>query len=166
MLQSSCKGINNLIQRPPSIPLRATATMCRAITFSPISSTVYANSLALLFKWGHTKLGPIFTEILSLQVTHNTTESQLKLAGNESVLAGRIGLCFLCTEANQIVHLPVSQAALVCQKPHYSPCRVKKRHDGVHVQHKRIPPQSCCFFFCIALPCLPLFTKSSRICNE
>lgn len=64
----------------------------------------------------------------SLQVTHNTTESQL----NDSDLAGHIGLCFLDTEANQIVHLPVNQAALACQKPHYSACWVKKRRDGVH----------------------------------
>lgn len=79
------------------------AITSREITFSPISSTEYANSLALLFKCGpHTKVGQIFTEILTLQVTHNTTKSQLKLAGNESVLARRIGLCFLNTEANQI----------------------------------------------------------------
>lgn len=123
--------------------------MCRAITFSPISSTGYANSLALLFKCSppYTKFGPIFTEILTLQVTNNTTEPQLKWAGNESVLAACIEVCFLDTEANQIVHLPVSQAALACQKPHYSSCWVNKSHDGVHGQHKSIPPQSCFVFF-------------------
>lgn len=66
-------------------------------------------------------------------------ECQLKLAGNESVLACRKGLD-ATQEANQIVHLSVSQAALQ-KNSLFSVLGEEKARWSVRGQHKRsFPP--------------------------
>lgn len=132
--------------------------------FLPISNSGYSNVLALLFKCSpHTKLGQIFSEILTLQVTHNTTEWQLKLASYESVFTDHIQLCSTQNRSNCPSPRQKSCSSLP-ETSLFSMLSKEKAWWSTRVAQKDTTAVS--LFLFLSLLFTLLFTKSNKICYE